>query len=104
MVHGRVVQHHQRLLLSDAKFVVREGGRQRVLREKRKNVHAFIVGYLVDSRGIFGADADTKRDFPVRITYNPYRAGAFLTESGAPVFEARGVLLNERGVSACYLS
>lgn len=96
--------HRKRLLISGATFVVREAGRQRVLRERRKNVHAFVVGLLVDGRGIFGIDANTKKDLPVHVHYNPYRAGVFLTDSGAPVYKARGVLLNDRGISACYLS
>ena len=98
---GRVIARVPRVLLSNARFVVRESGRQRVLREQRKNVHAFVVGYLVDELGAFGIDASGP-DFGMRVTYNPYRSGHFETIHG-PVKTARAVLLNERGISACYL-
>ena len=43
---GRVIAHADKLLLRDITYEVSEAGRQRVLREKRKNVHAGIVGNL----------------------------------------------------------
>jgi hypothetical protein len=104
--NGRVVKRVHRILLSGAKFVVSEAGRKRVLREKRKNVHAFVVGYEVDSKGTFGTDKNGK-DLPVKVSYNPYLRGHFmaygLTFAPFPVKGARAVLLNEHGISACYL-
>lgn len=44
----RVVLHGDVVVLSKVYPVVREGGRQRVLREKKKNVHAFLSGILMD--------------------------------------------------------
>ena len=41
---GLLYCHAHRVELHDAKFRVQEAGRQRVLREKRKNVHAYVVG------------------------------------------------------------
>lgn len=100
---GRVIERRHRVLLSGATFVVREAGRQRVLKTGRKNVHAFVKGRLCDAQGCFGTDADGK-DFPVEIKYNPHVAGHFFTpHRGEKVKGARGVLLNERGISACYL-
>lgn len=106
MQGGRVVGHCHSLMLQNVRFVVREGGRQRVLREQRKNVHAFVVGHIVES--CFGADMNGT--FPVHISYNPYKYGYFFygwdtpTRAGVTrVHGARGVILNERGVTACYL-
>ena len=102
---GRVIARRHRVLLSTVTFVVSESGRQRVLRTGHKNVHAFVRGHLVDSKGVFGIDANTHKDLPVRVVYNPYRSGQF--EAVGPtsygVKTARAVLLNERGMSACYL-
>jgi hypothetical protein len=102
MRNGRVIARRHRVLLTDATFVVREGGRQRVIREGRKNVHAFVKGRLVGRKGAWGIDANTRRDLPVRLTYRPLQASYFQTIDGHPVKAARGVLLNERGITACY--
>lgn len=40
----RVISHKDSLLLKDVEFKVYSRGRERVLREKRKNVHAFVIG------------------------------------------------------------
>jgi hypothetical protein len=42
----RLIGHADSLRLSNARFQVSESGRQRVLREKRKNVHAFVIGEI----------------------------------------------------------
>ena len=41
---GLLYCHSHRVELHNAKFRVQEAGRQRVIREKRKNVHAYITG------------------------------------------------------------
>lgn len=103
MRNGRVIDRRPRVLLSDATFVVHEKGRQRVIKEQRKNVHAFVKGRLVDERGGFGIDADSAKDLPAKVRYNPYEGPNFTWE-GRPVKGARAVLLNERGISAAYTS
>ena len=45
---GLLYCHAHRVELHNAKFRVQEAGRQRVLRDKRKNVHAYIVGNCHD--------------------------------------------------------
>jgi hypothetical protein len=68
-VNGRwkVIKHVDRIDLRDVRFKVSEAGRQRVLREKRKNVHAFIEG----EESSFYAYLDSK------VTYNPYKYEKF---------------------------
>lgn len=99
-ITGRVVAHVNNLLLTDATFKVREAGRNKVLRTKRKNVHAFVIGKVADSA--FGIDKEG-RDLPVKIRYNPYVAGYFRDEADRPVKGALGVLLTDKGISGCYL-
>ncbi len=41
---GRVIGYTESVNLEDVEFKVSEAGRQRLLREKRKNVHAFAIG------------------------------------------------------------
>jgi len=64
-----VVAHVREIELKKVKFKVSEAGRQRVLREKRKNVHAFLEGFC------FNGLANGFR--PRRITYNPYKSDSF---------------------------
>lgn len=125
---GRVVAHASHVALCDAVCRVSEAGRQRVIREQRKNVHAGIVGTLRGIRGVYtpavieaaGTDgfracppilSDTDREATERaaqghdgaqpITYNPYKAGTFVRRSDdAPVRRAASVLLAGRSVGA----
>ena len=100
---GKVVGYRKRILLTNVKFLVSEKGRQRVLQEGKKNVHAFAEGDWVRRGGAFGTDANGKKEFPIKVKYNPYEDTSFVTSDGSKVECAWGVLLNERGVSACYL-
>ncbi len=43
----RVAGHAQSVIIEGVTFHVREGGRQKVLVSKQKNVHAFVKGCLV---------------------------------------------------------
>lgn len=66
-----VVAHVDSILLTDVSFVVREAGRQRVISEGRKNVHAFVKGKVVATNT---GDHDTTDR---RVSYNPYKHGYF---------------------------
>lgn len=72
---GRVVAHLRSVLLVLAEFRVSQAGRQRVLREKRKNVHAGVAGYMW-SEGV----PPSLRSSPKyeKITYNPYKFKTFM--------------------------
>ena len=65
---GRVIDYVQSITLKDAKFVVQPAGRDRVLREKRKNVHAFVRGHITDEPLTHGAP----------VIYDPYLTNAFV--------------------------
>lgn len=71
--YGRVVGHNDHVILKNVKFVVREGGRQKVLTEKKKNVHAFVVGEVVE-----GIPCKNVSVTEVPVTYNPYRVASFV--------------------------
>ena len=73
---GKVLLHTDYITLKDCNFVVNEKGRQKVLETKRKNVHAFIRGYLIHpSKTAFHKEGV---EFTV-ITYNPYHNDNFLS-------------------------
>lgn len=74
---GRVVSHNDHILLRNAKFVVRPSGRARVLKEGRKNVHAFVRGEECSQSADY-IDF-SKRDKMSRVaTYNPYKYDSFV--------------------------
>ena len=81
---GRVVTHMKGFTLADAKFVVRQGGRQRVLREGKKNVHAFVTGRISLNNGVATIFKGAEK-----VTYNPYKNDTFVfKDTGEPVTEA----------------
>ena len=47
---GIVRCHATNVVLNECRFIVSEAGQARVHREGKKNVHAFIEGYVVDAR------------------------------------------------------
>jgi hypothetical protein len=102
--HGRrwlVVRHeHGQVHLKHATFEVNERGRQKVLAERRKNVHAFVVGLYGGES--FYAMEDRALDYKgfKRISYNPYKGGHFVDHDGRPVVSAEDVWLTPRGVFA----
>jgi hypothetical protein len=91
-VRGKVVLHTKRAFLYGAQFKVSEAGRQRVLREKRKNVHAVIRGlWISPSRWEESYDATDRIS---GVSYNPYRGPQFTNEIGIPVSSAPYAHLN----------
>ena len=48
--NGIVRCHATNVVLKDCRFIVSEAGQARVRSEGKKNVHAFIEGYVVDAR------------------------------------------------------
>lgn len=90
---GRVVAHRDQALLFDGKFKVSEAGRQRVLKEQRKNVHAGVVGDWIDSTGDY-ATINAVAVNGSAITYNPYKYSTFVHLFGEhSIYTARLVAL-----------
>jgi hypothetical protein len=82
------------MLLQDATLVVRPSGRERVLRERRKNVHAFIKGTIKKECGINNNDMYTVQE----IVYDPYKYSSFVVKNtGEPIYYADFVYLNSNG-------
>lgn len=75
---GRVIGHVHAVLIVDARPVISEAGRQRVIATGRKQVHAYIEGRarrvsLHEAREIHRAHRDTAQG----ISYNPTRGPGF---------------------------
>lgn len=90
---GLVVGHSDQVTLTDAVFKVSQAGRERVLREKKKNVHAFVIGSL-ESLSNFNMDT-LINDFDMSPAYyNPYKTETFIDSEGNPLHKASEVELN----------
>jgi hypothetical protein len=84
---GKVIAHIKGATVFNAEFRVSEAGRQRVLAEKRKNVHAFVAcERFISNDGDHGIGAP--------ITYNPYKYQTFVKHgTEEPVTTAQFVSL-----------
>jgi len=69
MQNRLVIGHTDDLWLRDCRFIVSAFGRDRVLRDGRRNVHAFIEGF------VFSGLVDSSSR--VKIEYNPYYQSKF---------------------------
>lgn len=84
--YGRVIAHVDSFRLENSFFVVNEAGRQRVLQEKRKNVHAFVRGLWLDDGNVFVGRRE-------QVTYNPYFASYFtIKDSGKHIISSASTL------------
>lgn len=88
---GIVFFHADFVKLKDVEFRVRKGGRSKVNLEKKKNVHAFVIGTLVDFCQYPCDDLPPSSDGTV-VTYNPYKHDSFVIKNNnEPVFSANEV-------------
>lgn len=95
---GRVLTHENLVFVRNPRFVVQPAGRERVLREARKNVHAFVRGELVGfSEGTLnGFGGWGKWDMA---SYNPYKMDTFYCKAtDTPLTEAQYAVVTTRGV------
>ena len=78
--------HTPAMIVYEPRFVVQPAGRMRVLREKRKNVHAFV---RADRNNMypqpFSRWTGTKDE--VEVSYNPYKAGHFFVKALGPKYK-----------------
>ena len=95
---GRVIDRPHTFSAYDVEFKVSEAGRQKVITEKQKNVHAFVV-----------ADKYKVRQYPVvpvkqidkynRVSYNPYKAAHFMC-AGQKITHAKELVFQN---GCCYI-
>jgi hypothetical protein len=85
---GASVIHADFVEIKEPQFVVQQGGNARVRREKRKNVHAFVRGYITERVGIFPKKQKL-------VTYNPYKHTSFVQRgSEQPICNAEYAVLD----------
>lgn len=95
---GKVIFHTRCLTLRDCQFKVSQAGRRRVLAERRKNVHAGVVGTLI------AIDQNPHKFSDQRlVTYNPYKYETFVQKlDEKPVSQADTVFMDASTMPRVY--
>lgn len=81
MYKGIVIAHVSDIYLEDVTYQVRESGRQLVLKQKRKNVHAFVIGTVRRRPKTVIMDE--------YIFYNPYMNKTFVLLDNTPILTSK---------------
>lgn len=88
---GRVIAREKTIVLTDVKFVVSQASRQRVLNQKKRNVHAILRGTLVSTGAMIPYESFDGEGY-----YNPYKHDSFIDkDSGVKLEGANMVLLHD---------
>lgn len=88
---GLVLAHCSTVHLKDAKFHISESGRQKTIEEKRKRVHAYVRGILVQ----YNVDIPS---YFQEVRYNPYLHSQFTHTDGGIVKETPEVICSGKHV------
>lgn len=99
MIKGVVHAHTSIIWLKNAEFVIRASGREKVLKEQRKNVHAFVKGTAMMSK--IHIESNVERVYDnlenlgyIRVYYNPYKVESFVKfDSLEPVHRAEEAIV-----------
>ena len=88
---NKVIMHADYVKLGNVEFRVRKGGKERVRSEMSKNVHAFVIGNLLDYCKYPYDGLPTSSSNKI-VTYNPYKFDSFVYKnSEEPVYRASEV-------------
>lgn len=89
---GRIVTHLPELTIQNCTFVVSQAGRERVIREKSKNVHAGVRGYI-DLENPVNQDLNIIQKLHCKVTYNPYIYKTFVNKDdiNTPILKSSNV-------------
>lgn len=85
----------------NVKFKIYESGRQRVISEKKKNVHAFVI-----ADDVFELDTCNQAAYnrvyehnPRKVTYNPYKYNSFVyANTGSPIETCDYAIMSDHGI------
>jgi hypothetical protein len=89
--NNKIILHADYVKLRDVEFRIRKGGKERVRSEKQKNVHAFVIGNIIDyceypCNNIPNPTSD------MAVTYNPYKYDSFVIKNTEePIYHANEV-------------
>lgn len=96
--YGRIVGHSDNVVIISPEFVVRQAGREKVLKTKQKNVHAFVRGHVLE-------DYAPKKEYIIPsgkkdiAKYNPYKYTHFVNSKEERVYNAdMAVMTNNNNI------
>lgn len=101
--YGKVIGHVPVISLKNCRFVVSEAGRKRVVKERRKNVHAVVRGetFKPNNDNGLGSGIKLALDKPIPVTYNPYQFTKFMRkDKWTPIEFADVVIINNKSITA----
>jgi len=84
--NGKVVKHLlncEELYLQNVSFAVQPAGRAKVMREGKKNVHAYVRGTVIKAEEHDFVET-FKEKCTQEATYNPYKFDTFVTQAWSP--------------------
>ena len=108
---GIVIAHARAVIAAQGgRFVVQEAGRQRALRERRKNVHAFVRADFADVANDPEIVANWfelgEREMSAQaVSYNPFKGATFFNRAtGEPFTDAACVVMvaTDTGAPRCW--
>ncbi len=85
-----VIDRVSEAYFKDVELKVSQAGRQRVLKQKKKNVHAGVKGYRLKYVPPISEW--------VHASYNPYKQKVFMDAYGNPVEKVKYAMLDEEGL------
>lgn len=86
---GKVIKHFHNAIVAVPEFRVSAAGRERVRRERKKTVHAYIV-----SSDIVFLPAPTFTVPKITAKYNPYKNESFVDNEGNALYNAHEARLS----------
>jgi len=97
---GKVIEHAREVTLTDARFHVQPAGRERVLREKKKNVHAYVSGKLKESFWFLQSPSYVWTA-EQHVSYNPYKNKSFVDKlTNKTITSAKVVHIADKVITA----
>jgi hypothetical protein len=94
---NKLIAHADHIKLNDVEFRVRPGGRVRVLEDKRKNVHAFVIGTLLEYCKYPCESLPNETNNNI-VTYDPYKYSSYvMKDTKEPIYNVGEVeMINSR--------
>ena len=94
---NKLITHADHIKLNDVEFRVRPGGRDKVLKDKRKNVHAFVIGTLLEYCKYPCESLPNETNNNI-VTYDPYKYSSYvMKDTKEPIYNVGGVeMINSR--------